>query len=87
MTDPLQLLTREQLAALLNTTPKSLTGAVRKGRVPAGAKIPGLGLRWRRADVERWLGEHFPGIAEQASSKPRRTRRVKPKAAPEDPTP
>jgi predicted DNA-binding transcriptional regulator AlpA len=52
---PTVLLTSRDLAALLGTTPRQIDNMVARGQVPAPAKIPGLGRRWRREVIEAWL--------------------------------
>jgi predicted DNA-binding transcriptional regulator AlpA len=54
----IELLTIEQLAALLGTTRKSLYVSHSRGLIPCGIRLPGVGLRWRREDVEQWIVEH-----------------------------
>jgi predicted DNA-binding transcriptional regulator AlpA len=51
------LLTARDLAALLGTTPRQIANMVARGQAPASSKIPGLGRRWHRHVVERWLAE------------------------------
>lgn len=58
MPDVEKLLKVEDLAALLGTTPNQIRNARRRGQLLPAMSIPGLGLRWRLADVERWIAEH-----------------------------
>ncbi len=59
------LLDSAQFAALLwpsDTTPvaqRKLHKAVCRGHVPRGARLPGLGLRWRRDEVDAWIARQF----------------------------
>lgn len=57
--DPLQLMTAAEVAALMSTTRRSLLNAVSRKRFLAGARIPGLGLRWRRGELQQWLDAAF----------------------------
>ncbi len=57
--DPLQLIDSEELASLLGSTPEAVRKARARGHIPPGAKIPGLGLRWRRIEVQKWLEQRF----------------------------
>jgi predicted DNA-binding transcriptional regulator AlpA len=49
------LMTRAEVAALLRTTPAQVSNMLARGQLCSPAKIAGLGLRWRRADVVTWL--------------------------------
>lgn len=57
--DPLQLICSDELASLLGSTPEAVRKARARGHIPPGAKIRGLGLRWRRSDIETWLKQRF----------------------------
>lgn len=50
----------EQLATLLCTTRDSLYKAIQRGHVPPGTRVPGLGLRWRRDEIDAWLAKVLP---------------------------
>ena len=63
----IELLTREQVAELLGITAKSLSNSVSRGLIPAGTRIAGIGLRWRKIDVEKFIADQFKG-----RSKPRK---------------
>jgi predicted DNA-binding transcriptional regulator AlpA len=51
------------MAELLKMTEASVRKAKERGHLPAAAKIPGVGLRWRRSDVETWLERRFETAA------------------------
>ncbi len=52
---PAELLTTDDLAALLQIDERTLRRLVREGAVPPPIRIAGRILRWRRADLDRWL--------------------------------
>ena len=52
------LLSVEDLAALLGTTANQVRNARRRGQLPPAMRLPGVGLRWRLEDVERWIAQH-----------------------------
>lgn len=49
------LLSVADLAVMLRTTPRQVHNLKARGQIPAPSKLPGLGLRWRRAVIEAWL--------------------------------
>ena len=51
---PVELLTVEDLAALLKTTARQVRNMRARGQLPDAVKIPGLGLRWQGAIVYEW---------------------------------
>ncbi len=53
--DPETLMTSAEVAALVRTSIAQLHNAVARGQMIAGRRIPGLGHRWRRADLLAWL--------------------------------
>lgn len=57
-----QLLTADDLAAILKTTRKSVYSMVERGQIPRSA-IFRLGrlLRFRAHEVESWIGSHGEG--------------------------
>jgi len=55
----LALLSTQDLADMLRSTPESVRKARARGLIPQGAQIPGLGLRWRRSEVQKWLEQRF----------------------------
>ncbi len=71
-------MTVEQLAELLQLSPKTLYRALERGEL-RGSK---LGNRWRIrvGDAERWFDEHVP---ERGVSRPRRGRRLESRRPPE----
>lgn len=58
MEDVKALLSVEDLAALLGTTANQVRNARRRGQLPPAMRLPGVGLRWRLEDVERWIAQH-----------------------------
>ena len=58
-----EYLTTREAAALLRTTPASLRNTRSRGLGPPPIKLPGIGVRYRRADVERWIRQHEGGGA------------------------
>lgn len=58
MEDMKALLSVEDLAALLGTTANQVRNARRRGQLPPAMRLPGVGLRWRLEDVERWIAQH-----------------------------
>ena len=60
---PIELLEVYALAELIKMTDASVRKAKERGHQPTAAKIPGVGLRWRRSDVETWLERRFETAA------------------------
>jgi len=56
------LLTTDDLARLLNCSPRSIRRLADQGSVPRPVKIGRL-VRWRRAVVDEWLAEGCPTLA------------------------
>ena len=56
-------LTTSEAAALLRTTPGSLRTNRSRGLGPPPIRLPGIGVRYRRTDVERWIRQHEGGVA------------------------
>lgn len=55
-----ELLTTEDMAALLRTTPESIRKSHERGLLPQAARIPGVrGHRWLKTTVEAWLLQKF----------------------------
>lgn len=52
------LLNSRQVAALLSTSPANVRQAVSRGHLPAPARYPGLGLRWRSEVISAWIAKH-----------------------------
>lgn len=57
------LLSVEDLAALLGTSHNQVRNARRRGQLPPAMRLPGVGLRWRLEDVERWIAQHAKEVA------------------------
>ncbi len=79
---PLELLSSADLAAILKVSPRQIGNMAQRGQLPKPVRIPGLGLRWLKHDLEVWLAarvggevvtEVMPGSGE--TSKPARPRR------------
>ena len=49
------LMTRNDLAAILRTTPRQISNMIARGQIPAPVRVAGLGLRWRRSEIDAWL--------------------------------
>ena len=49
------LMTRADLAELLRTTPRQISNMTARGQLPAPTRVAGLGLRWRRAEIDAWI--------------------------------
>lgn len=45
----------EDVAAFLRTTVNQVRNARRRGQIPPGVKVPGVGLRWREGDFRGWI--------------------------------
>jgi len=56
------LLTTDDVARLLNCSPRSIRRLADQGSVPRPVKIGGL-LRWPREVVERWIADGCPAVA------------------------
>lgn len=63
--EPVELLTIDDLAALLRRTPAAIRQAKYAGQLPPCAPILGRPM-WRRSDVERWIAERFDAAARAA---------------------
>ena len=49
------LMTRTDVAAVLRTTPRQISNMTARGQLPAPVRVAGLGLRWRRPEINAWL--------------------------------
>ena len=49
------LLTRDDVATMLRTSPRQISNMAARGQLPASIRVPGLGVRWRRADIDAWI--------------------------------
>ena len=58
MSEPPPLtMTRDEVARELQVTTKTVDNLWRRGELPRPSRI-GRGIRWRRADISRWLQEN-----------------------------
>ncbi|PCC67900.1 Helix-turn-helix domain-containing protein [Nannocystis exedens] len=57
----IELLTYRQLADILGKSVGAVRNAVSRGFVPRGTRIAGIGVRWRRDEIERWLKAQLEG--------------------------
>ncbi|MFY0533394.1 helix-turn-helix transcriptional regulator [Nannocystis pusilla] len=51
------LLRAAEVAALLGATEAQVRNMRARAQLPPPVKIPGLGLRWLRADLDQWLAQ------------------------------
>lgn len=49
------LMTRNEVAAILRTTPRQISNMTARGQLPAPVRVAGLGLRWRRPEIDAWI--------------------------------
>lgn len=49
------LLTRRQVLSLTQLSSSSLWRLMKDGKFPAGTRLLGNALRWRRSDIEAWM--------------------------------
>lgn len=49
------LMTRNEVAALLRTTPRQISNMMARGQIPAPVRVAGLGARWRRSEIDAWI--------------------------------
>ena len=49
------LLTRDDVATMLRTTPRQISNMAARGQLPASVRVAGLGVRWRRAEIDAWI--------------------------------
>lgn len=49
------LMTRIEVADLLRTTPRQISNMTARGQLPAPVRVAGLGLRWRRSEIDAWV--------------------------------
>lgn len=49
------LMTRSDVAAVLRTTPRQISNMIARGQIPSPVRVAGLGLRWRRAEIDAWI--------------------------------
>lgn len=54
-TAPVALLTVEDVAELLRTSPRQIRNMRARGQLPSATKVPGLGLRWAADAVYAWV--------------------------------
>jgi len=58
------LLTADDVAELLRTTPRQIRNMRSRGLLPPALKWPGLGVRWVASHLHQWIAEK----AEQAGA-------------------
>ena len=49
------LMTRNDVAKILRTTPRQISNMMARGQLPAPVRLAGLGIRWRRSEIDAWL--------------------------------
>jgi len=49
------LMTRNDVAALLRTTPRQISNMMARGQIPPPVRVAGLGARWRRLEIDAWI--------------------------------
>jgi predicted DNA-binding transcriptional regulator AlpA len=49
------LMTRHDVAAMLRTTPRQISNMAARGQLPASIRVAGLGVRWRRTEIDAWI--------------------------------
>ena len=49
------LLSRKDVAAMLRTTARQVSNMAARGQLPASIRVAGLGVRWRRSEIDAWL--------------------------------
>ena len=54
---PSALLRAFQVAELIGSTEAQIRNMRARGQLPAPIKVPGLGVRWRRSDLDLWLAQ------------------------------
>lgn len=57
LTAAVPLMTRFELADFLRTTPRQISNMTARGQLPAAVRVAGLGLRWRRSEIDAWIAE------------------------------
>lgn len=61
-----ELLNSAQMAERLGISMRQVYSAHSRRQLPAGKRIPGVGLRWRASDVDAWLERSLPPAPEAA---------------------
>lgn len=54
---PSALLRAFEVAELIGSTEAQIRNMRARGQLPAPIKVPGLGVRWRRSDLDLWLAQ------------------------------
>ncbi len=49
------LMTRSDVATVLRTTPRQISNMTARGQLPVPVRVAGLGVRWRRPEIEAWI--------------------------------
>ena len=58
----LGMLTAEEIAGLVNCSPRTVHRLADEGVIPKSVRIGGM-LRWRRPDIRQWIDAGCPKIA------------------------
>jgi excisionase family DNA binding protein len=58
----LSMLTAEEIARLVNCSPRTVHRLADEGVIPRPVRIGGM-LRWRRPDIEGWIERGCPKVA------------------------
>ncbi|MBF0877620.1 AlpA family phage regulatory protein [Gluconobacter cerevisiae] len=61
-----QLLTAQEVADKLRTTPSNLYRKIKAGRFPAPIQLSVRCVRWRESDVARWLNSLPTSVPSEA---------------------
>ena len=56
---PVTMLTVNQLAEILNCSPRTVYRLSDRGRIPSQVRLGGL-VRWLRPTIDRWIAEGCP---------------------------
>ena len=62
-TPPARLMSANDVADVLRTTPKQVRNMRSAAQIPAGRKIPGLGIRWTESEINQWIESQGQGGA------------------------
>jgi predicted DNA-binding transcriptional regulator AlpA len=70
-TDPLALIHKHELAALLSVNPWTLDNWRKSGRMPPPIALSPQIVAWRRSDIDAWLRERQAAAAQHRPPNPR----------------